>query len=498
MIAWTPFKHHDMQQQMIKDHLQFLRYQMKGELCPNHVCPRVITAVAGRGSGKTDIWRKLLITELKYKKPWLDPIFIYAMPTYGQAERVAWEPILKLIPRDWVAKNGINIQKQTIKTIFGSTLYIAGLDKPNRIEGLQIDGIVIDESSDIKPGIFDKSIRPMLSHRHAWVARIGVPKRSGVGRVEYKHAFDRGMEYRDDTLLDTGEKTNDNLSNVSNTVLDSRSVVNDSSSVLRQTEQLEQQLIRVKSYHWVSESVIPQAALEEAKSEMTLEDYNEQYRAQWVEAGGGIYYAFGEENISETVFYDPARPLIVGCDFNVSPMAWVVGQEFESPVSTSDSPNKSLHLLNEIFLKNTNTQKTLVRLREMYPNHREFTFYGDASSRARKTAAAKTDYIQVKTSPLFPHSKAFFPQRNPALVDRWTTTNIRMCNANGERNLLIHPRCKHLIRDYREVSFKEGTRERENYDGTDIGHCCDASDYIIYRRYPLRVHSTSAPIVIVA
>ncbi len=459
MSIWPPFKHHDIQQEMIKDHLQFLRYQLKGELCPNHVCPRVITAVAGRGSGKTDIWRKLLITELKYKKPWLDPIFIYAMPTYGQAERVAWEPILKLIPRDWIAKNGINVQKQTIKTIFGTTLYIAGLDKPHRIEGLQIDGIVIDESSDIKPGIFDKSIRPMLSHRHAWVARIGVPKRSGIGRVEYKHAFDRGMEYRD-----------------------------------QEGKKVTSEMIRVKSYHWASESVIPQAALEEAKSEMTLEDYSEQYRAQWVEAGGGIYYAFSEENISETVFYDPSRPLIVGCDFNVSPMAWVVGQEFSS--SIPNSPNKSLHILNELFLKNTNTQRTLERLREMYPDHREFMFYGDASSRARKTAAAKTDYIQVRTSSLFPHSKAFFPQRNPALVDRWTTTNIRMCNANGERNLLIHPRCKHLIRDYREVSFKEGTRERESYTGTDIGHTCDASDYIIYRRYPLHIRTPSAPEVI--
>jgi len=451
-MNWPRFKHHDVQQEMIQDHLKFIKYQVKGELCPNDICPRVVNAVAGRGSGKTDIWRKLLVTELKYKKPWPDPIFIYAMPTYGQAERVAWEPIQKLIPEEWILKNGVNIQKQTIKTIFGSTLYVAGLDKSHRIEGLQIDGIVIDESSDIKPGIFDKSIRPMLSHRHAWVARIGVPKRSGIGRAEYKGSFDRGLGYPED---------------------------------------LDGEPIRVKSYHWVSETIIPDEALKEAKSEMTLEDYNEQYRAEWIETGGGIYYSFSVENVSDTVFYDPARPLLIGCDFNVNPMAWVVCQEFQN----------KLHVINEIFLKNTNTEKTLQHLRDLYPDHDEFLFYGDASSRARKTSAAKTDYLQIKTSTLFQSVKVFFPRRNPALVDRWTTTNTRLCDANGKRSIYIHPRCKRLIKDLKEIAYKEntedGNREREDYRGTELGHMCDSFDYIIYKRYPLHVQQNVAPVVLV-
>lgn len=441
---WPKLRHHPVQQEMIRNHYIYSTFQAKGQVCPQDKAARITATVAGRGSGKTDIERKFIITQLPVKKPWPDPIFIYALPTYAQAKRVAWEPILSLIPKNWV--RGVNVQDQTIKTIFGSTLYIVGLDKPHRIEGLQIDGIVIDESSDQKMGIFDKSIRPMLTHRNGWAHRIGVPKRHGIGRPEFKQSFDRGKDWPNS---------------------------------------------RIRSFWWESEDILSPERIAEEKEEMSEEDYEEQYKAKWIEVGGGIYYAFSEENVSESVFYDPSRPLLIGCDFNVAPMAWVIAQEFgvEGHLSGS-SEHVKLHVIDEIFKKNTNTEATLVSLRNMYPNHNAgWEFYGDATARSRDTAAVKTDYIQIKRSELFADKKVFFPIKNPHLVDRWNTTNARLKNANGVRRVFIHPRCKNLIRDLESVSYKEGSRERENYDGTDIGHVCDAFDYLIYRRYRMRVQA---------
>src|SRR6185295_19013760 len=103
-----------------------------------------------------------------------------------QAKRIAWEKIKALIPPSWVAPNGISESALTIKTVFGSSLYLVGMDNPARIEGDQWDGIVIDESCDQKHGAYDRSVRPSLSHKKGWCWRIGVPKRWGPGAADFK------------------------------------------------------------------------------------------------------------------------------------------------------------------------------------------------------------------------------------------------------------------------------------------------------------------------
>ena len=102
-----------------------------------------------------------------------------------------------MIPKEWLHKDSINKSESCITTVFGSKLYIVGMDKPQRIEGMQIDGIVIDESSDQRPGMFQKTVVPMLTHRNAWCWRIGVPKKAGIGRAEFKEFFDKGRKEQD-------------------------------------------------------------------------------------------------------------------------------------------------------------------------------------------------------------------------------------------------------------------------------------------------------------
>jgi hypothetical protein len=139
---------------------------------------RFVAAACGRGSGKTELARRRIVRFLPIKKPWADPMYFYALPTFAQARRVAWKKIKALIPREWCTK--INESEMLIETVFGSSLYVVGMDKPQRIEGDQWDGGVVDESCDQKPKAFDLSIRPALTHRNGWCWRIGVPKRHGT------------------------------------------------------------------------------------------------------------------------------------------------------------------------------------------------------------------------------------------------------------------------------------------------------------------------------
>jgi hypothetical protein len=392
---------------------------------------RYVAVAAGRGSGKTELARRRVVRFLPVKKPWPDPIYFYALPTMGQAKRVAWRSIKRLVPKDWLIKEP-NESAMTIETVFGSMLQVIGLDKPMRVEGMQWDGGVIDESCDQKPGSFDLTFLPMFSHRTAWCWRIGVPKRYGVGATEFKEVFKKWQEDDDPNT---------------------------------------------ESYTWPSEDILTGEELLWAREHLDPRDFNEQYNASWEDASGAVFYAFSDvHNVSDLVCYDPSRPLCIGSDFNVDPMAWVVGHRCDSRVDVFD----------ELFLRNTNTQRTLDELYRRYGRHESgFEFYGDATGRARKTSASITDYVQIRNDRRFHGARVFYPRSNPPVVDRFASCNAMFCNATGDRRCVIHPRCKNLISDLNARSYKEGLREPEDYG--DIGHITDALGYWIHRRFPVRL-----------
>jgi len=410
--AWTKLRYHEKQSQL---------WRTKARFC---------AVAAGRGSGKTELARRRVIRYLPVKKPWPDPIYFYALPTFGQAKRVAWRALRNLVPKEWLAKEP-NDSSMTIETIFGSMLYVIGLDKPHRAEGVQWDGGVIDESSDQKPNTFDLTFLPTFSHRNAWCWRIGVPKRYGVGANEFRRVCEAWANPDDP---DT------------------------------------------ESYTWPSADILTEKELKWARENMDPRDFNEQYNANWEEASGGIFYAFSEIfNVSDQVCYDSSRPICIGSDFNVDPMSWVIGHRYDNKVIIFD----------EIFLRNTNTQRTLDVLYQKYGHHKAgFEFYGDATGKARKTSAAVSDYLQIRDDRRFHRARVYYPQSNPPIADRFAACNAMLCNAAGERRCMIHPRCTHLIDDLKSRVYKEGSREPDDYG--DIGHMTDAFGYLIHRRFPVK------------
>ena len=268
---------------------------------------RFPVVAAGRGSGKTELaLRKLALCSRVN-----DSRYFYAGPTIQQAKSVAWDRLNELIPPQWVPKDGRNRSELTIKTHFGSEIRVVGMDKPQRIEGVQYNGGVVDEGADIKPGAFNKSILPALSHHRGWCWRIGVPKRTGVGVIEYKEAFDKG-------------------------------------------------LAEGRSFTWPSEDILPADIIEEARNEVDEITFNEQFRATWETASGGIYHAFDEAFNIETCNYDPRKPIWVGSDFNVDPMSWCLSHDYRG----------TLRVFDEIRLRDANTPSTLDHLYKRYGSHR--------------------------------------------------------------------------------------------------------------------------------
>lgn len=403
--AWTPLRYHAQQSRLWRTKRRF------------------VAVAAGRGSGKTELARRRAIRFLPIKKPWPDPMYFYALPTRSQCKRVAWQSLLALIPAPWIKK--INESEMMVKTIFGSRLFAVGMDRPQRIEGNQWDGGVIDESCDQHPGSFDKSILPALSHRDGWCWRIGVPKRVGVGAADFKGFFFDKCEER---------------------------------------------------YSWPSSDILSEAKLRYAMENLDPRDYREQYHASWETAGGLVFHAFDAANIQDAACYHADKSLIVSSDFNVNPMCWVLGH------LTDDG----LDVFDELFVRNTNTPNTLDMLFARHGGHRSgFEFYGDASGRARKTSASASDYAIIRQDNRFSGAAVYYAKKNPRVTDRVASCNALLCNAAGQRRLRIHPRCKVLIKDLQERAWKEDRNEPDDYG--DVGHMSDALGYVVHRRYPITV-----------
>lgn len=403
---------------------------------------RFVALPCGRGSGKTLISRRRLVRFLPITKAWPDPMYFYAAPTRQQAKRLAWEKVLSLIPEPWIA--GVpNLSDMMVKTVWGSRLFVVGLDKPQRIEGDQWDGAVIDESCDIRPGAFNKNISPALVHRYAWCWRIGVPKRAGIGAREYRQFCEAAK---------AGE------------------------------------LSDAAHFWWPSDgsdgnlSIVPEDVLRERRQGMDPRDYDEQFRGRWQSAGGQIFYAFSREESVRPCSYDRTLAIIVGSDFNVNPMAWVLGHRRDGNGTTT------IEWFDEIFDRDTNTESTLKKVASRYASHTAgWQFFGDATSSARKSSASKSDYAHIVDSVAFKKMgrTVHYPKSNPPHRDRFAACNAMFLNAEGQRRMFVDPRCKNLIRDLEMRHYKSGTMEPE--DGPDDGHITDAMGYYVYLRHPVRV-----------
>lgn len=348
-----------------------------------------------------------------------------------QAKRVAWRRLLNLIPEHYI--EDVSVSELNIRTIYGSELFLIGLDRPERIEGLYLDGGVIDEYCRVKPDTFDINVAPTLLWRHGWCHFIGVPRRFGVGASEYKDRYDKAC---------AGE------------------------------------LPDSAGFCWPSSEVVPPEELAYYRKTYDERDFQEQFEGSWLNASGGVFHSFDREYNCRPVAYDENLPILVGSDFNVNPMAWVF----------CHLKGDTLLVFDELWLRDTNTPEAIKTMLKRYASHKGgWQCYGDASSRGRHTSAYETDYNQLANNLTL---KAMgrtlhFTRSNPPLCDRFAATNARICSGDGTIKVYISPTCTHLTNDLEVRTYKPGTRQVADFD--DVGHISDALGYILYYKWPLRL-----------
>jgi phage terminase large subunit len=146
--------------------------------------------VCHRRAGKTVACvAELVLSALFTQKQ--DARYAYVCPQFNQAKDVAWIYVKRLtadIP-------GVEYNESELRADLpnGSRIRLYGADNPDRLRGLYLDGVVLDEFADMRSSVWGEVVRPMLTDRKGWAVFIGTPK----GHNEFYAAYHSALE-RDD------------------------------------------------------------------------------------------------------------------------------------------------------------------------------------------------------------------------------------------------------------------------------------------------------------
>lgn len=385
-------------------------------------CPkRFIVVVAGRRWGKTTlaIWW-LIVNAFRGD----DRLCYYIAPTYRQAKRIAWAVLKKLIPAS--ARSRISEQELLVELPNGSTIQLHGADHPDSLRGVGLDYVVLDEYASMHADTWSAVVRPMLSDRQGRALFIGTPKSFNSFYDLFVHA-----------------ESNETYA----------------------------------AFQFATEDggYVPPEELATLQLDMDPIRYAQEFRASFQSLQGRVYHAFDRKLNVTDLMPLPNADLLIGMDFNISPMSAVIAQR----------AGDQCQIIDEIILTNSNTQEMMDEINRRYKG-RHGIVHPDPSGVARKTSApvGQTDFVIIEQAGWQVYRATLYP-----MVDRINTVNARLCNAHGQRRLLISRRCTQLIRALDCLTYKEGTKILDKRSGLD--HVTDALGYLVMGLFPIVTNSVS-------
>jgi phage terminase large subunit len=99
--------------------------------------------------------------------------FAYVAPYLSQAKEIAWDYLKRYAAPILADKNEAELW---VELVNGARIRVHGADNPDRLRGGYLDGVILDEPADMRPGVWAEIIRPMLADRQGWATFIGTPK----------------------------------------------------------------------------------------------------------------------------------------------------------------------------------------------------------------------------------------------------------------------------------------------------------------------------------
>lgn len=377
--------------------------------------------VAGRRFGKTIYFRERLLAKacVPGSLNW------YAAPTRADAKSIMWESLKERA----YELNYILYPKQINETDLSITLtnkaiiQLKTAQKPRSFRGRGVNYIALDEASEYDyPTIWSQDIRPSLSDK--------------FGEAEFGFT-PKGFNWTYDIFNQA--KTSPGWSVYQFKTVDS-------------------------PFFQTQEGL---AELQDAKANLSERDFKQEYEASFENFAGRIYYAFDRAANSCHTEYNPSLPVIIGMDFNRSPMTACVFQKY----------GNDLHQIDEIFLRASDTPEMCRVIKQRYPSSAVFVRPDATGSRSYSVNKNLSDHQILRDHGFTLQCAA----QNPGRVDRWASVN----RATEKRWVKINvKKCPNTVKDLEVICYKEGTCEPMLTDPM-LGHIADAFGYAVYIEYPI-------------
>jgi hypothetical protein len=337
----------------------------------------------------------------------------YLAPTLTQSRAIAWDLLLTLLPQAWIKTR--NTTAMEIRLRNGSTIKLGGLDHADALRGQSSNLLILDEfafASDLKTA-WQGALRPLLATTAGKSLWISTP--AGADPFVRK-VYD-------------GAATNPGWA------------------------------------QWTLQSIqggwIPAAEIEEARREMDVQMFRQEFLCTFEILAGCVYRQFSDENIRPVT--DRGGPIVLGLDFNNHPFCGVIAQ----------THGEDIEVLREITLMDADTDQMAVAVRALYPG-RKITVCPDPTGARRQTCSlGLTDHKILEN-----HGFTVATPRAPwRVADKCTCTRYFIRSSDGKRRLVVDPGATRLIQSLRSLEYAEGKSIPD--PKSDWSHSCDSLGYLL-------------------
>lgn len=375
---------------------------------------------AGRRFGKSF----LSLREICYRARIPNKDIMYVTTSYRAAKMIMWKPLKnKLTDLRWVFK--INETELTIVLKNGSTISLKGSDDPNKLRGISLDYVVIDEAADCQlEELWGEVLRPALADRKGGALFIGTPK--GLANPFF------------DLYSFASEPKNKDWAAFQYTTADGGFVTEDELAAARQ--------------------------------DMSDKQYRQEFLATFESFSNRVAWAWDRETMIREPELLETKNLIVGMDFNINPCVAAIAVQ----------KGEDIFVIDEIKLPNSHTAEVADELLARYPVSKITVFPDPSGSRSQTSSGGVSDHLILA-------NKGFVvkaPRKHDPVKDRINAINARFRTADGKNHLFISSKAKYVIESLDKHTFKEGSQQPDKDSGYD--HMFDALSYAVAYLYPIR------------
>lgn len=389
-------------------------------------------AVWGRQSGKSTFGVSRIISKPLQGRE--EGIYWFILQTHTATEVMFRRALKALSSAPDLMATKPNQTHKRITLANGANIFFKSGEVLQNLRNETLDGVIIDEMRLQQKELWSEIVRPMLARRKGWADVYTTP-----------NGFDHSYDLFEQAKLDPEWST------------------------FRAPS--------TEAFWWTKEEI------DSARRAMSELEFQQEIMAEFVDlTQGKAYLTHGEHNqvilnpFTDGTQYSPYLPIIVGMDFNVSPIAWTLGQQ------------KFLHWhwIEEINMRNSHTQEAAKELVDRVKGHKPgVIIVGDASGHARKTSAAgATDYSIVMEELTKAGIKVMnqTPESNPSVKDRVNLVNSKLKSADGTVYLTYNPlRCPSLKKDFERVSWKLGANAiLDQHKDPTLTHQSDSIGYPMF------------------